>query len=307
MKRFTKKAIAAIMSVATLTTSAATLGSGALTASAAVGTTFTYQGVKYQVVSESSSNPTAKVIGVEPTAYSITVPKKVTRTGSTKQYKVVSIDPLSFQSKTTLYNVYLKAPITSLPYCCFYGCANLIRLELPETLTSINGYAIAFCPNLNKLEIPYACTNVYSNAFCGTDLNELHVHNISTTFASNSFTAGSYPDKAYAYYYGSAWSFLQNKAGEIHDLNLGDVDNTNFVNLRDKQKIQKEYVEVLSGNPSTMDADQRRRADVNRDGSVSIDDAQLVLMFYNDRPSYECTCRAFEEFLSQRAINELNS
>ena len=296
MKHFTKKIATAILSAAMLASSASVLGSGALTAMAA--DPFPYGDLKYRIITY-ATNDTAGTVRVSSmvntNATSITIPKRV-RYGN-KWYSVVGIEPLTFQSKQNLGSVKIQAPITTLPNSCFYGCSNLLTLELPETLTSLNNYAVAYCANLKKIHIPYACTNIYSNAFLGTELTEIHLHNGTTNIASNAFAPTMYPTKAYAYYGGNTWTFLAGKGVYMKDLDLGDLDANFFVNARDVQ-----YYQRLT-NPT---ADQKRRADIDRNGYVNQSDFDWIYDFTNTHATYSSSSE-FEAWLSTYHCNNLTN
>ena len=288
MKHFSKKIVSAVLSTAMLASSAAALSSGALSASAAgVGTSFKDGHAYYKITSASGNKYEVRLTSIDSGLPAITIPKRV-HYGNT-WYSVTAMDPLIFMNKQSLGEIKIQAPVTSIPFACFSGCLNLLRLELPETLTYLPSNAISNCMNLTELHIPYACTEIDSNAFSGTHLTKLHVHNSLTTFASNAFTNNYYPTNVYTYYGGSTWNYFQTKSS-LHDLSLGDVDNSLFVNGRDITKYQR-----LS-NPT---ADQKRRMDINRDGYVNQADYDYIYDFTDEYDFYDCTCNNFEAWLSE--------
>ena len=60
----------------------------------------------------------------------------------------------------------------------------------------------------------------------------------------------------------------------------GDLNGNGKVEIDDAQTVLNDYVEVISGEKSTLTAEQLKAADVNGDNIVSIDDAQFILNYY---------------------------
>ncbi len=60
----------------------------------------------------------------------------------------------------------------------------------------------------------------------------------------------------------------------------GDVNEDGIVSIEDAQMTLLEYVNSMAGMKSGLTAEQSRLADVNSDGTVSIEDAQYILLYY---------------------------
>ncbi len=61
---------------------------------------------------------------------------------------------------------------------------------------------------------------------------------------------------------------------------LGDVDNDGVVSIQDAQLTLMTYVETMAGQESSLSDAQLKAADVNNDGKVSVEDAQWILLYY---------------------------
>ena len=61
---------------------------------------------------------------------------------------------------------------------------------------------------------------------------------------------------------------------------LGDVDNDGVVGIQDAQLTLIVYVDTMVGQESSLSDAQLKAADVNNDGKVSVDDAQWLLLYY---------------------------
>ncbi|MBP0966295.1 MAG: hypothetical protein J5722_01560, partial [Oscillospiraceae bacterium] len=60
----------------------------------------------------------------------------------------------------------------------------------------------------------------------------------------------------------------------------GDVNLDGEVSVDDAQLALRAYANRIAGNPTGLDAQQTKNADVNEDGEISVDDAQNILIYY---------------------------
>ena len=63
----------------------------------------------------------------------------------------------------------------------------------------------------------------------------------------------------------------------------GDVNGDGKVSVDDAQLTLKAYTERIAGNDMKLTAEQIKAADVNSDGEISVDDAQNILKYYTEK------------------------
>lgn len=131
---------------------------GSLTASAAVGDTFKFGDITYEVMSA-----TAAEVSTVPTSITqaIEIPQTV-QDGDGNSYTVVGVGERAFQYTKTP-TVTLPPTVTYVDYCGFYNC-ELSSIELPAALTTIGGYAFAYT-KLTSISIPEGVEELGASAF----------------------------------------------------------------------------------------------------------------------------------------------
>ena len=60
----------------------------------------------------------------------------------------------------------------------------------------------------------------------------------------------------------------------------GDVDGNGKVSVEDAQLALLSYVQTMAGLESVLTEQQANAADINRDNTVSVEDAQMILIYY---------------------------
>lgn len=55
--------------------------------------------------------------------------------------------------------------ITQIPYCCFYDCSSLEKVELPSSLISINTCAFSYCTAMTEITLPNSLKEIKGSAF----------------------------------------------------------------------------------------------------------------------------------------------
>jgi hypothetical protein len=154
-------------------------------------TTFTYDGIKYTVLSEtdktcqtkagsSSVLPGNSVSGdiVIPstvkngnTEYTVTEIGKYSfagRSGITSisiPNTVTSIGDHAFESCSGLTEITIPDSVTSIGTWVFYQCSGLTTVVISNSLTSISNYAFDRCSSLTSIEIPESVTSIGNHAF----------------------------------------------------------------------------------------------------------------------------------------------
>lgn len=77
--------------------------------------------------------------------------------------------------------------VTSIPYGFFYGCEQLVTVQLPKSITSIGAYAFYGCSSLKNIDISNV-TNIGDSAFQNcTSITELVLSDGVNTLATSVF------------------------------------------------------------------------------------------------------------------------
>lgn len=66
-------------------------------------------------------------------------------------------------------------------------------------------------------------------------------------------------------------------------LQRGDVNGDGAVSIEDAQLTLKTYVNSLAGINMKLNADQIKAADVDGNGEISVKDAQWILKYYTEK------------------------
>lgn len=78
--------------------------------------------------------------------------------------------PWSFQerySDNRIKKVIIEEGVTSIGTCAFYGCSNLIDIEIPSSVSSIRPYAFKNCTSLPYIQIPNSIKVLGTSIFDG--------------------------------------------------------------------------------------------------------------------------------------------
>ncbi len=84
----------------------------------------------------------------------------------------------------------------------------------------------------------------------------------------------------------------------------GDLNNDGTVDAADAQLALDAYTAEIAGKPSLLDADAQKAADVNKDGMVNAADAQLILRYYTANTLVH-TPLTWEELIRSAGLPEL--
>lgn len=157
----------------------------------------------------------------------------------------------ALQNCPSLKNVEIKSQLTEIKDQVFYNCSSLETIEIPSTVESIGSFAFSDCSSLKALTIPKATTSIASNAFRNCPNLTLYVYKDS-----------------YAHQYA-----VENSINfeVIPEYEIGDVDMSGFVDIRDATLIQS-----YSADIKELSDYQLSLADVNGDGSVNVSDATQI-------------------------------
>ena len=122
----------------------------------------------------------------DPGVETISMPKTVIAIGENtfrecKSLKTVEIPAkqvgaYSFYGCTSLQNVVLSGPITTISEGLFQDCGALLKINLPSTITTIQTNAFLNCNSL-EINVPSSVTSIGENAFNGSNI----IHIAATT------------------------------------------------------------------------------------------------------------------------------
>lgn len=189
--------------------------------------------------------------------------------------EIISVPSNMFLDCTSLENITINENIAEFGYGCFNGCSSLTDLDfvsngvllqsysfngtgaesvvLSDSLPAIPNYAFTNCPNLNYVIIPQSVVFIQPYAF---DFENV--------------TIGCYYD-SYAYTFAKEHGYSY----ELLDgVMLGDVNNDNFVSIRDVTSIQRHLAQL-----EVVEGIYLYAADTNQDGKVDISDATVLQMY----------------------------
>ncbi len=110
-------------------------------------TDFTYNGLKYTTITESS----CYVSGYSTVNGDVTIPETVYSDNTA--FTVTSIGEKAFIHCAGLTSLTIPSSVTSIAEDAFFWCTDLTSLTIPNSMTEIGDYAFAWCSNLTELTI----------------------------------------------------------------------------------------------------------------------------------------------------------
>ena len=164
---------------------------------------------------------------------------------------------------------------------------------IPADVHTVCSAAFMDCPDLTDITVPATVKVLGAGAFYNCDdLKTLAVLNPECeikepeTSTEQMYEVTITPQKYSGVLYGDPDSTAQ-KYAEAHTLQFdaltkGDLDGDHVVNVVDAQSALREYTELFAGNPASLTPARTHAADVDRNGSLTVEDAQLILKYYTN-------------------------
>ena len=121
----------------------------ATVARAADGDTFTFEGLKYKVISETYH--TVMVSDNRRASGEINIPYFVTGKGS--RYEVRRIENLAFKGCSSLTSVTIPGSVVAIENRAFEGCSSLTSVTIPGSVVTIYNGAFSNCASLNEINV----------------------------------------------------------------------------------------------------------------------------------------------------------
>ena len=233
---------------------------------------------------------------------------------------LVIVNHVLVDAATTRGNVTLPDGLTGIGGGAFYENEALTGITIPESVSVIGRGAFCECINLKGVVIPTGVKTIEYGAFTRCPLNNvvisksvdsiedlafglsgnanIYIYNPDCKIADKEgaiqaetgyFTehccihgyTGSTAEQ-YANKHGFTFSALDDTQTDPALLSVvsGDLDQNAVVSIEDAQLALNAYTNSMAGLNSGLTDAQKAAADVNGDNEISIEDAQLILLYY---------------------------
>lgn len=142
---------------------------------------FTYQGIKYMVVSENPKTAKVKPFGhfASVSSSSILPTPDIVIPEVANGYTIVEIAEGAFYQNIALKTLKVPSTVKVINPLAFANCKNLTSVTLSEGLVTIEGLAFTGCENLVEITIPNTVTSVRKAAF--SDCKNLMIVNMGNS------------------------------------------------------------------------------------------------------------------------------
>lgn len=147
------------------------------------------------------------------------------------------------------------------------------------TLTETAEYKAAYNGKYGRLPVPVRDNHRFDGWFTEAEGG--------TPVTADTVMTQTHPHSVYAH-----WTKV---------LDTGDIDGDHKVDVTDAQLVLIEYVNVMSGKSAGFDAAQNKAADVSKDGTVSVEDAQYILKYYVENTLAHKSV-TWEELFAEKAV-----
>lgn len=228
---------------------------------------------------------------------------------------VVEIPQRAFYGCCALREVALPETVTSIGEWAFFNCCSLQKCELPQNLKEIGENVFNICTELETLVLPETLTAIPERAFCWCDrLTEITVPAAVQQIGNEAFrkceglqrltvlnpdcklfdaptTVSDQIDGGFsgviagytgseAQKYAEKYGYAFESLGDAPAPVRGDLNGDGKIGTDDAQITLQAYVRTLSGREPALTDRQKDAAEINGDACIDIADAQLILRYY---------------------------
>ncbi len=219
--------------------------------------------------------------------------------------QVEQIGQCTFQLCISLTAITVPGTITNIPDHAFHGCHSVEKLVFEEGVTSIESDAALNSYSLSEIVLPKSVTSIGEHGL-GFTYYYPNYTRIDLTISGYTGTAA----EVYANQYGFDFYAIDGSnttttttaatttattatttttptttttTSPDSGILLGDVSNDGTVSIDDAQLVLLEYVNLMAGLERTLSDRQTLAADVNGDHTISVNDAQYILSYYTEQ------------------------
>lgn len=209
-----------------------------LSVSAAIGDTFTVDGLTYSVTDEVYGSYAVGVTGFDNNTTDVVIPEKVTNNGV--EYSVTSIADTVFQGNTDIVSLSIPGTVKVTTPSCFMNCSSLKEINLnegvedivagtfqgtaiteikfPKSLLTIRKYALNGCSNLKNIYF-YSDVDILASVFEKSTLIEnVYCFGKNISFNSRAFRNTNSTFILYGYAGSTAEEFAKTKGYNFEEI-----------------------------------------------------------------------------------------
>ncbi len=192
----------------------------------------------------------------------------------------------AFSECWKLREITIPDSVTELGMGAFWDCTALESVTLPAGITGIADAVFNQCTALTSVTVPDGVEQIGGGAFGGcSSLTEIvipaRVTNIwpGALAGCPQLTIKGYTGSA-AEAYAAEYQIPFVPLGTASAAECGDLNSDGKVGAEDAQMALQAYVNTLAGKPSGLTDAQKAAADITKDGKVDAVDAQIILQYY---------------------------
>ena len=205
---------------------------------------------------------------------------------------VTSIGDFAFFDCEELKDFDLPPQLSHLGDYALGCCFSLESVTIPETLTYLPECAFSSCNKLTDVTVPACVTQIGPQAFLVCNgLQRITVQNPACTFFDAADTVSTAPETPYtgviagytgsdAELYAEKYGYAFESLGEAPAPLCGDLNGDGAVSADDAQLALQAYVRGMTGKADGLSGYRRAAADVNADGELTAADPQMILHYY---------------------------
>lgn len=180
-----------------------------------------------------------------------------------------------FEECKSLESVELPAHLTEIGESAFFHCDALQEIVIPASVKKIAHGAFGWCSGLKKITILNPQCEIYDNAttlFGALDMSQSFYYVYKGTIRAYEDSSA----EEHAAKYGIAFEAIVPEGEYLR----GDVNGDGKVSLEDAQSCLQAYCRILSNHPHGLDDAAFRAADIDKNGTLSPEDATCILRYY---------------------------